>query len=262
MTDRPSEATRMHTRLLKCTLEVDDSRSFWAHALSANGSTTARKAFDEYWFGGKSLGRVEVLMSNLRARYAEYPEALRVLAGWEDMDPDTRRLICHWHLQLSDPLYRAFTGVYLVDRRDAGRPSVTHDLVVSWVGERAGGRWNMATRIQFASKLLSSAFTAGLVGSTRDPRPLPFPRVTEPGLAYIMYLLREVTFEGTLLENPYLASVGLRGATLEDRLRNLSSLRFRRQGDLVEFGWRYGSLSEWASASVSPSPVLKAGGVR
>lgn len=260
MTDRPSEATRMHTRLLKCTLEVEDSRSYWSHAIHANGSTTARKAFDEYWFGAKSLGRIEVLMSNLRARYDAYPTALEVLSGWEEMDPDTRRLVCHWHLQLSDPLYRTFTGSYLVARHDAGRPTVTHDLVVAWVGEQDADRWNMATRIQFASKLLSSAHAAGLISSIRDPRPLQYPRVGELPLTYLMYLLREIHFEGMLLENPYLASVGLRGSLLEERLRGLSALRFSRQGDLVEYGWRCGSLLEWASASVFPATPARARG--
>lgn len=258
--DRPSEETRVHTRILRCTLEVDDSRSYWSHKAHANGSTTARKAFEEYWFGGKSLSRAEVLIANLRARFDAFPAALEVLSGWEDMDPDTRRLVCHWHLQLSDPLYRSFTGSYLVARHDAGRPTVSHDLAVAWVGEQDTGRWNMATRIQFASKLLSSAHAAGLIASTRDPRPLQYPRVAELPLTYLAYLLREVRFDGTLLDNPYFASVGLRGAILEEKLRGLSALRYRRQGDLVEFDWRYGSLVEWASATVFGSGSPRAGG--
>jgi hypothetical protein len=189
MTDRPSEATTIHTRLLKCTLEVDASRAYWANALRG-GEPTARKAFEEYWFGAKSLGRVEVLISNLKARYGAYPHALRALAKWDEMDPDTRRLICHWHVQLSDPLYRAFTGSFLVSRHAAPLPTVTHDLTVAWVKEQDSGRWNMSTRIQFASKLLSSAFSAGLVCSIRDPRPLRFPKVSEAALTYLMYLLR------------------------------------------------------------------------
>jgi hypothetical protein len=72
MTGPPSEVTRMHTRLLKCTLEVEASRAYWAHAAS-NGKTTARRVFEEYWFGARSLGRIEVLLANLRARYDAYP---------------------------------------------------------------------------------------------------------------------------------------------------------------------------------------------
>ena len=57
-------------------------------------------------------------------------------------------------------------------------------------------------------------------------------------LTYLLYLLREVEFAGTLLENPYLASVGLSGDELGRRLRGLTALQFIRQGSLVDFGWR------------------------
>jgi hypothetical protein len=260
MMDFPSEVTGIHTRLLKCTLEVEASRAYWERGGSVGGSTS-RRAFEEYWFGARSLGRIEVLLANLRARYDAYPSALRALGAWNEMDPDTRRLICHWHVQLSDPLYRAFTGSFLVARRAGSRPIIAYELAVDWVSEQSGGRWNMATRIQFASKLLSSAYGAGLVASNRDPRPLILPRVSEPALTYLVYLLRGVQFEGTLLENPYLTSVGLQGGNLEDRLRELSALRFRRQGDLVEFGWAFAGLEDWAS-SLFLSPRARAGGMR
>jgi hypothetical protein len=159
-------------------------------------------------------------------------------------------------------MYRSFTGSYLVARHGGPRPTVTHDLAVAWVSEQDSGRWNMATRIQFASKLLSAAHGAGRIGSTRDPRPLLFPQVGEHALTYVLYLLRGVNFSGTLLENPYLASVGLQRSTLEDRLRGLSALRYRRQGDLVDFGWRHDGLEECAASALSVPPRARAGGAR
>jgi hypothetical protein len=200
-------------------------------------------------------------MTNFRARFDAFPPALEALGSWTDMGPDTRRLICHWHLQLSDPLYRAFTGEYLVERHGRVPAGVSHAPVVTWVGQEGGARWNMGTKIQFASKLLSSAFAAGLVTSTRDPRPVCFPRVDNGALAYLLHLLRQVTFGGSLLENPYLASVGLRGAGLEDRLKTLPGMRFRRQGDLLDFGWLYPDLAAWAEATVDGRrPQACAGG--
>jgi hypothetical protein len=164
------------------------------------------------------------------------------------MSPDTRRVICHWHLQLSDSIYRKFTGDYLVTRRMGARIEVTRDLVVGWLGEQDVERWTMATRIQCASKLLSAAFSAGLVATNRDPRPVVIPRVPDEALEYLLYLLRGVQFDGTLLQNPYLASVGLDDSSLEERLRALPGLAFRRQGDLVDFGWRAPDLGAWAHA--------------
>lgn len=254
MSELPRESTEVHTRLLKCALEVEDARAFWSHADAAQAN--AQQAFDAYWFGARSLARIEVLLTNMRARFASFPAALAVLRRWPHMSPDTRRTICHWHLQLADPLYRRFTGDYLVDRALGSRPELTRDLVVGWVGQQGPGRWTMTTRIQFASKLLSSAYSAGLVSSNRDPRPLATPRVPDEALAYLMYLLRETAFEGTLLDNPYARSVGLHGPLLEDRLRTLSALRFRRQGDLIDFGWRYDTLWAWADHVIGPAEPL------
>jgi hypothetical protein len=248
---RPKEATQIHTRLLKCALEVEDSRAYWKHA-DGRRRVTPQEAFDEYWFGARSLPRIKILLVNLRGRYDAFPPSLAVLHRWDAMGPDTRRLVCHWHLQLADPLYRAFTGAYLIARHAGARAEVTRDLVVRWVGEQGPERWTMSTRIQFASKLLSAAYAAGLVGTNRDPRPVTFPRVTDEALEYLAYLLREVDFEGTLLSNPYVASVGLTGGLLEERLRALPGLELRRQGELLDLGWRHDGLAEWGAANLGP----------
>lgn len=253
MSDRPREVTQVHTRLLKCALEIEDLRAYWAHA-GGTEPPTAQRAFKEYWFGAKSMARVEVLLANARLRFDAFPPALEILHRWPHMSPDTRRAICHWHLQLADPLYRAFTGDYLAKRRADGRDTVTRDSVVEWVAEQGPGRWTLSTRIQFASKLLSSAHAAGLVAKTRDPRPLALPRISDEALEYLIYLLREVALHGTLLENPYLASVGLEGPFLAARLRTLPGLTFSRQGDLLDIGWRYPDLRAWGQANLEPQP--------
>lgn len=245
MSARPTEERSVHTRLLKCALEVEESRAYWRHA-APGVEVSSQAVFEAWWFGAKSLDRVQVLLANFRARFDAFPQALQVLHRWRDMSPATRSLVCHWHLQLSDPLYRSFTGDYLVQRRAGPRPEVTRDLVVTWVGDQGPGRWTMPTRIQFASKLLSAAAAAGLVASTRDPRPLVLPRVDDLALGYLVHLLREVSFEGSLLENPYLRSVGLEGALLADRLRALPGLGFRRQANLLDLTWESPDLPAWA----------------
>ena len=257
MSERPREVTQVHTRLLRCALEIEDSRAYWSHAGAPRGAR-ATQAFDKYWFGARSLARIEVLLANMAVRFDAFPAALEVLHCWSHMSPDTRRVICHWHLQLADPLYRAFTGEYLLSRRAGPRVEVTRDLVVGWMAQYGADRWTMATRIQFASKLLSASFSAGLVGTRRDPRRLVLPQVPDEALEYLMYLLREVEFSGTLLDNPYVASVGLEGSLLEDRLRTLPGIAFRRQGHLTDFGWRHADLRAWAAANLGLEDRLAA----
>ena len=116
----------------------------------------------------------------------------------------------------------------------------------------------MSTRLQLASKLLTAAHGAGLVASTRDPRPLAYLRVEAVALGYLLYLLRGIEFEGTLLDNPYVGSLGLQGEALEDSLRQVPGLRFRRQGNLLDFGWTYPDLASWAREELDALVDLEA----
>jgi len=241
---RPAEETSVHTRLLKCALVIDEARAYWQQ-VSLGQEVSSQEAFEGYWFGAKSLPRVKVLLTNFRARFDAFPPSLEALHRWQGMTPDTRACICHWHLQLSDPLYRAFTGTFLVDRRTM-RPEITRDRVIAWVGEQGGERWTMPSRIQLASKLLSAAFSAGLVGRNRDPRPLTWPRVDDVALTYLMYLLRGVDFDGSMLENPYLRSVGLDADTVARTFQRSSALQIRRQSGLVDISWQHDGLLAWA----------------
>lgn len=256
-----AEAAQPHARLLKCTLAVEDARAYWSRT-DGSEPVTARQAFDDYWFGARSLGRIEILLASLRARFDAFTPALAVLHRWSPMALETRRIICHWHLQLADPLYRAFTGDALVARRADPRPAVTRDAVIRWLEREETAHWTLSTRIEYAGKLLSTALAAGLVGSNRDPREILTPRVEDEALEYLLYLLRTIQITGTLLENPYLASVGLSGRTLEERLRRLPGIRFRRQGDLIDVGWLYPSLDAWADANLGADlPLRAAGGI-
>ncbi len=248
---RPAEVTTVHTQILRCTLVVPDARSYWAVPDIGPPAGRADRAFKDFWFGARSHARVAVLLRSLRLRFDAYPEALTVLRGWPEMDPTTRTVICHWHLQLADPLYRAFTGDFLVKRRENAKSEITRALAIAWVAEQGSGTWTMSTRIEFASKLLSAAAEAGIVGSRIDPRPLRAPRVSDDALLYLLHLLRGVDFAGTLLENPYLASLGLTGDALATRLRTLPGVRFARQGDLVDLAFEHASLASWSAARIA-----------
>ncbi len=244
---RPSEATEVHTRLLRLALGVEESRSYWEHVDPRVPPTTrALAAFEERWFGAKSLERVRYLLASFVPRYDAFPDALAALRRWRSMDGATRQVLCHWHLQLSDPMYRAFTGGFLVERRGLRDPKVDRDVAVRWVKSTYPDRWSEATCVQFASKLLSAASEAGVISARRDPRALLLPKVPDVALAYLLYLLRGVRFAGTLTENPYLASVGLTEGFLDQRLRALPGVTFRRMAQLTEFEWTAPTLAAWA----------------
>ena len=250
-TERVSETTDVHTRILRLALGIEESRSYWEHvdpAVPVAGRGLS--SFEQRWFGSKSLERVRFLLSNLGDRYDAYPEALGVLRRWRSMDASERQVICHWHLQLSDPLYRRFTGQFLVERRALRDPKVDRDVALRWVKNEFPDRWSEATCVQFASKLLSAASEAGVISPKRGPRALLLPKVPDLALAYLLHLLRGLRFGGTLTENSYLASVGLVEGFLDQRLRALPGISFRRMGQLTEFDWQAPTLTTWAEATL------------
>ena len=244
-----AETTRLHTLLIQCALQIDESRAYWQHADGTDRADVVQQAFDECWFGARRLPYVRRLMANLRLRFDEYPEALKVLHGWREMSAESRRLICHWHLQLADPLYRQFTGVYLAQRRAEGKQAIRRTIVVQWIDQMCPARWQISTRIQFTRKLIHSAEQAGLLVSKDDTAELQTMRVDDVSLTYLMYLLRFTRFDGTLLQNPYVASLGLDADEVFARLRRISAVGLLRQSGLQEFNWQYDSLEDWARAS-------------
>ncbi len=244
-----AEVTRPHTRMMKCTLEVEPSRAYWAEYGLINAPVSKEHAFERAIFGSKTFLRVDRLIADLRHRYDAYPFTLPVLGHWPEMNPADRALICHWHTQLADPIYRKFTGEFLVSRASGSRPIVDSDMTIAWIEAQVPERWQYPTKSKIASKMMTSAMTAEILASNRDPRTIRFPRISDTAVTYLMYLLREIKFAGSPLVNPYAASVGLDADMLTRRLRQIPAVGFRRQGELTEFQWQFADLEGWADAA-------------
>ncbi len=243
----PTEALDLHTRLLKCGLETETCAIYWRR-VEPGQHVDPNEVLHGYWFGDKRLDRIKVLLTNLRARFDAFPRALQALHTWQPTAPGDRAVVGHVHLALSDPLYRAFVDVYLPARRGSLRAEVDLAGVTDWVGSQGPGRWTMATRRQFASKLLGAAREVGLVTGRRDPRGLSIPRVSDDALTYTLYLLRHLAFDGTLFDNPYLRSLGLEPGFLRPRLARLPDLAVRGLGDVMEVDWAFDDVAGWARA--------------
>jgi hypothetical protein len=237
---------QIHTRLITVSLIVDEARTFWrVQNPEQSKAEQIEAAFTERWFGNKSLARVRRLVRALHERFAVIPSTLSTLRQWDPDEYQTRALVCHWHTQLTDPLYRRFTSDFFEQRRRYPEPTVDHDVTLRWVQSTCPGRWSEPTNGRVASGLLSTAHSAGLCAEGPAQRALLFPFVTDDALTYLLLLLREVRFDGTLLSNPYLSSVGLTEGFLELRLRKLSTLRFSRMGDLTDIQWAFPDLKSW-----------------
>ncbi len=249
-----AEVQAWHTRLLRMSLSLEDNRAYWENYRPGLGKALAETAFEERWFGGKSMERVRRLLSDLRYRYNEHPMALAVLRAWRPRDPEISRSVCHWHLQLSDPMYREFTGKFLVERRRRPEPRVDRGATVRWLTARNPGRWAMSTAIRLAENLLTSAAEAGLCSARPGVRRLAWPDVSNISLSYLLYLLRRVKFAGAMTDNPYLLSTLPGPEDIERRTRDLPGLAIRRMGDLRDFDWAHPDLRTWAVHALGLDP--------
>lgn len=244
----PAESTKEHTRILRVMLAAQDSAAYWrAPVLDAPLPVRAEAAFRGHWFGTKSEARVKTLMADMALRFDAYPVALTALRAWcppQEIAP----WVCHFHVQLADPIYRRFTGEFLPDRLLKGYAEVDREGVARWVQEQWPGRWSAATCMKFGSNLLATAYEAGLLRDRKDPRKLAAPRPPPLAFEYLLYLLREVVLSQRMLESPYVRSVAPDQDALAVLLRSAPNVQLRSLGNVHEFDWSYPSLLSWARA--------------
>lgn len=247
-----SEITEVHTHLLRLMLSVSDCDSYFESVdATLTGEARVEAAFEGRWFGPKSLARVRTLLANMALRFDRFPQALAVLQAYR-IPPGWRALVCHWHLQLADPVYRAFTGSFLPERVEAGVETLDRGAAARWVTELGAGRWSPVTNQKFASNLLGAAHEAGLLEGRRDPRRIALPAPGDLALGYLLYLLRGVDFKGTLSENAYLASVGVRADDFVGRCGRAAGVRVLGKGSVHSVEWAYDDLWAWATAQLEP----------
>ena len=240
------EAVDIHTRILRVTLAEPECRAYWENVdLAVPLAQRAAVAFEQRWFGAKSMARVQTLIATLADRFDAFPASIALLRNWHALRAPGRVLICNLHLQLTDPVYRAFTCDYLVKRRAAGHTTIGRDQVERWVHETWGDRWSAATRLKFAGNLLTAASEVDLVVGKRDPRRLDRARLSSQGIGYLLYTLRDVVPEAGFLDNPYLVSLGLPRAELLGHLGTGDPVRVRSLGDVVDVEWAAPSLQQW-----------------
>lgn len=249
----PAEATEMHTRILRCMLAVDDCAAYWRHFdrvhLCAPPAENARVAFAERWFGTKSEARVRTIMTDMSERFDMQPLAFRALHDVGTVPARLRPLICHFHTQLADPIYRRFTGDLLPSLRAQGRTSLDRPAVARWIESIAPGRWSAPTAMKFASNLLAAAHDAGLVAAKRDPRKVTLPNVPPIIVGWILYVLRDTVFEGSLVDNAYLRSLGIDRAALRAVAPRISGLRLVELGGAAELSFEAASIVDWAPSA-------------
>lgn len=188
-------------------LDVASSLLFWERSQPGEEPRRRRiRAVAENWFPQLSSARVKYVLAELEKRFPE--PSLEALRRWRPEAESQAPLVCHWHLQASDPLYREFTSRYLVEAW-AQPDGVTVPAVTDWLEQRgAQADWSPSTRRRLASGLMAAATEAGFLkgsGRVREPK-----AVTADATS-LLYLRRTLLVDQ---DRPELAEVLLLSGTV------------------------------------------------
>ena len=257
MTSSQKELVKEHTHILRVMLSVDDCIAFWnANSDELSRDERVQAAFSGHWFGAKSEMRVRTLLSDMALRFDEFPSALAAIRIWNP-PREIAPWICHFHTQLIDPVYRKFTGDLLPTRTLQGYATIDREVVARWVQEQWPGRWSPATCMKFGGNMLATALEAGLLKERRDPRKHLQPRAPRLAVEYLLYLLRETSIKGTILESQYLRCLAHSREDLSDLFRKLESVKLSALGEIQHFDWLYPNLISWAEAQAKQNPKVR-----
>lgn len=90
-----SEVREVHTRLLRMGLVPDESQVYWRHAPSdRHPGELVETAFQERWFGAKSMARVRYLLTGFGYRFYDFAGSLEALKSWDPADLHERQVVC------------------------------------------------------------------------------------------------------------------------------------------------------------------------
>jgi len=196
-----------HTGLLRLGLALEQSVVFWQKAGEDKPVADLQdQAWDEGWFSEVSRTRARYLVTQLEKRF---PFEVRNLLHFKAKPGEQQnRLVCHWSLQLTDPVYRDYTCHYLLNRWASPETIATLDGSQEWVRSLPlAAEWSTNTVRRMASGLLSAATEAGLCSpSGKSERTLRLPPVTEEDRDYLGKLLKLAGAEEHL--STYLTAVG------------------------------------------------------
>lgn len=200
------EITTPHTGLLRMGVMPTASVTFWSRATEDQSTAElSQRAQDENWFEAASPARVSYIVGQLQKRF---PYPARQLLEFRPRSDAQNLLICHWHLQLSDPLYRSYTSQFLLERWSSPTTSVDLRSTITWVQRcELTQHWQEATVKKLASALLSAAAEVGLcTGAGPAERDLKIPTVSTDDIEYLKALL-DLAGASEKLDG-YLISVG------------------------------------------------------
>ena len=163
---------KAHTDLLKVGARIQESKIYLQNRnFSISKEDTVSKAFSEKWFGFKSQTYVKRLISRFELRFSKFPEAFLLLRSWvEKINLKDFKNICHFHIQLTDPYYRWFTGVYLGNLIFLGYEEIPTESLISSFEELVTTPMSVKVKRTLALRLKTAARDCGILEGKTDKK--------------------------------------------------------------------------------------------
>ena len=202
--------TTEHTTMIRMAGRISESKTYIQNfSEGLTNKALKEAAWNENWFGFMGDSIFSCMMTGLFRRFGEYPKLTKILQQWIDagIEHYDFRLICHLHIQLSDPYYRWLTGEYLPDREQSNLGEFNADLIHVDFAKQSTKELKANTSQRLLKNLIRSADECGLLSGTVNKK-IECPIVSTKFFAYIIYVLQEFSFPmSELPESPYIKSV-------------------------------------------------------
>lgn len=227
------------TLIMKVGARLDETRIFLRNVdLLDDLKLQKEKVWNEQWFGFLSEEMTERLVYANYQRFTQFPDLIQVIKNWmnKGLENHDFKLICHFHIQLSDPFYRWATGDYFYERYKDGFDDISSPILTKKLEEQFKNLKTLTTQSynRISRGILSSARDTGILKGKAD-KSFNTPLVSIEFLGYVIYSLQKFDFPFSELPNsPYIKSI------LKDESQFKRLLVEGQRKNWWEFNWDQG----------------------
>lgn len=230
------------TTMMKVGARLDETRSYLNYFdINNDLKIQKEKAWNEQWFGFLPEQILETVVYSLYQRFGQFSLMTKVLKSWlnKGLDNHDFKLICHFHIQLTEPFYRWATGQYFSQRYNEAYDDIPSTVLAKQLEKAFMKEKDLSSQSyqRLAIGILSTARDLGLLKG-KAQKLFAKPLVSIEFLGYLIYTLQHFMFPfAELPSSPYIQSI-LRD---ESQLKRLLTEGQRK--NWWEFNWDHGLFS-------------------
>jgi len=240
-----------HTAMIRVTARLNETMTYIRHYNDEiNAADLKKSAWSQQWFGFLSESIFNRLMPTLSNRFGKYSYLMEILQRWsfQGIENHDFKLICHFHIQISDPYYRWATGEYIPARFNEGIDEITKSSLAKALSTRTVNPLNANTLHKLSRNILTTARDTGLLQGKTD-KTIAIPASSVEVLGYLLYALRLFDFSmSEIPESPYIQSVfrnpgSLRNLLTEGQAKNW--WEYNWEGRTFAINYAYADINPW-----------------